>query len=180
MSIGSNIKHYRRSANLTQKNFATLIDKSERMIQKYESGDVTPSLEMLDVIAEVLECHINDLISLDLGCTEIPGYSMENEFNGNKITEFRNKLGISQRELGRRSNISGQMISKIENNLSKPSIETLNSIANALNCRPGDLLGASLECSIADLTGCKNYSIKTPLSEYSTDELMEELRKRLK
>lgn len=60
---------------------------------------------------------------------------------GNKITEFRNKTNISQRELGRRAGISGQMISKIENNSTNPSLSTLSKIAKVLECDINDLLG---------------------------------------
>lgn len=58
---------------------------------------------------------------------------------GKNVTKFRGNLSISQRELGRRVGISGQMISKIENNLTNPSMETLKKIAAALECTVYDL-----------------------------------------
>ncbi len=59
---------------------------------------------------------------------------------GNNIATSRKSLKISQRELGRRTGLSGQMISKIENNSTHPSIETLDKIAKALNIDPSELL----------------------------------------
>ena len=59
---------------------------------------------------------------------------------GDTIKKYRKALNISQRELGRRVGISGQMVSKIENNLSQPSIETFNKIAIALGVTVNDLI----------------------------------------
>lgn len=59
---------------------------------------------------------------------------------GENVSRFRKEINISQRELGRRAGISGQMVSKIENNLSQPSIETLNKIATALGITVNDLI----------------------------------------
>ena len=59
---------------------------------------------------------------------------------GDTIKKYRKALNISQRELGRRVGISGQMVSKIENNLSQPSIETFNKIATALGVTVNDLI----------------------------------------
>lgn len=58
---------------------------------------------------------------------------------GKNLTKIREDLNISQRELGRRIGMSGQMISKIENNLSNPSMETLIKISEALECSLYDL-----------------------------------------
>lgn len=59
---------------------------------------------------------------------------------GENIAKIRTEQGISQRELARRIGMSGQMISKIENDLSMPSLETLNRIAEGLNVNVSDLL----------------------------------------
>ena len=58
---------------------------------------------------------------------------------GKNLTKIREDLNISQRELGRRIGMSGQMISKIENNLSNPSMETLIKTSEALECSLYDL-----------------------------------------
>lgn len=51
---------------------------------------------------------------------------------GKRIAFYRRKKGISQRELGRRIDSTGQQISKIELGTGGASINTLNKIANAL------------------------------------------------
>jgi transcriptional regulator with XRE-family HTH domain len=52
---------------------------------------------------------------------------------GDILRMYREKAGISQRELGRRIDMSGQMISKIEKNETNPSGETILKIATELN-----------------------------------------------
>lgn len=56
------------------------------------------------------------------------------------IKRIRESNHISQRELARKINMSGQMISKIERGETTPSIETLNKIAKALGVTPNTLL----------------------------------------
>lgn len=61
MNISEIIKNQRKNKKFTQKELAKKINKSERMVQKYESGDVTPSIEVLNKIAGALEIDVNDL-----------------------------------------------------------------------------------------------------------------------
>lgn len=56
------------------------------------------------------------------------------------IKKIRESHSISQRELARRIDMSGQMISKIERGETNPSIDTLNKIANALGVTLSDLV----------------------------------------
>ena len=53
---------------------------------------------------------------------------------------MRNKIGISQEELGFRADISKTQIGLIERGESSPTIDTLNKIANALNITLVDLV----------------------------------------
>lgn len=62
MKPGDNIRKYRKLKKLTQKELANIIEKSVRMVQKYESNEVTPSLEVLDDIAKALDVERWDLI----------------------------------------------------------------------------------------------------------------------
>jgi transcriptional regulator with XRE-family HTH domain len=47
--------------------------------------------------------------------------------------ELREKRGWSQRELGRRANLSGTCINKVENGTRKMTLETAVKVAKALN-----------------------------------------------
>ena len=59
---------------------------------------------------------------------------------GIKIKLLRNKINISQEELGQRANVSKQQIGFIERGESSPTIDTLNQIAQALNTTIVDLV----------------------------------------
>lgn len=87
---------------------------------------------------------------------------------GENVSRFRKEINISQRELGRRAEISGQMVSKIENNLSQPSIETLNKIATALGVTVNDLI----KNDTIDIT---NMNDDEKLSSKTIPELFEEM-----
>lgn len=92
---------------------------------------------------------------------------IENNIKEN-IKEKRERLGISQRELARRIEMSGQMISKIESGSTSPSIETLQLIANALEVSIKDLLEDNTEYDF--LTGENNENRKFYIDFISHDD----------
>lgn len=55
---------------------------------------------------------------------------------GKKIKNLRLKKGLTQEELGERTDLSKGYISQLERDLSSPSIETLFSILEVLGCTP--------------------------------------------
>ncbi|WAA12496.1 helix-turn-helix domain-containing protein [Fervidibacillus halotolerans] len=55
---------------------------------------------------------------------------------GKKIKNLRLKKGLTQEELGERTDLSKGYISQIERDLSSPSIETFFSILEVLGCTP--------------------------------------------
>ena len=54
--IGKAIQKQRRAQKITQKEFAQRLGKSERTIQKYESGEILLKIDVLKQIAN--ECYI--------------------------------------------------------------------------------------------------------------------------
>lgn len=65
MSIGENIKKIRKDNNLTQKQFAELINKKERTIQKYENGDIIPPINVINEISEKFDIPVSEIIGDD-------------------------------------------------------------------------------------------------------------------
>lgn len=57
---------------------------------------------------------------------------------GKKIKNLRLKKGLTQEELGERTDLSKGYISQLERDLSSPSIETFFSILEVLGCKPKD------------------------------------------
>ena len=53
-NIGTRIKAARKAAKLSQTELASRIDKTLRTVQKYESGEIEPSLAMINAIAKEL------------------------------------------------------------------------------------------------------------------------------
>ena len=61
-------------------------------------------------------------------------------FIGNKLKEARTRLGINQKELADRINLSPSCISQVENSQISPSHSTFLQICNVLGIAPGNLL----------------------------------------
>ncbi len=61
-NIGSRIKKARKAAKLSQSELAAKLDKTLRTIQKYESGEIRPSVGMINSIADILHVSPVDLI----------------------------------------------------------------------------------------------------------------------
>lgn len=61
MTIGDNIKKYRKHNNLTQKELGELIGKSTISIRKYEANNPIPSIPVLGDIAKVLNVDIEKI-----------------------------------------------------------------------------------------------------------------------
>lgn len=59
----SNLRKFRRNKFRTQELFAEAIGFSIRGYQKYEQGEVSPTVEILELLAEKLECNPWDLIT---------------------------------------------------------------------------------------------------------------------
>lgn len=63
--LGKNIKKYRNNEGLTQAGLAKKIGKSTITVRKYEAGDVSIPLEVLQFIAETFDITIADLLVTD-------------------------------------------------------------------------------------------------------------------
>ena len=61
-NIGLNIKKYRKEKGLTQTELADKLGKTLRTVQKYESGEILPSINNVYEIAKALEVFSNDII----------------------------------------------------------------------------------------------------------------------
>lgn len=64
-----------------------------------------------------------------------------NETIGNKVKQLRNKQGLTQDELARKSDLPYTTLTKIETNvITKPSIQTVMKIASGLGISLDDLM----------------------------------------
>ena len=80
MTIGDNIKKYRKLNKLTQKELGELINKSTISIRKYEANNIIPSLKVLNDIAQALRIEPNLLVSDDMkGLAQSYLYNMSDD-----------------------------------------------------------------------------------------------------
>lgn len=62
MSIGENIKTYRRSKGLSQKELAGKLELSEITIRRYEKNIHIPSIETLNKMADIFDTTVNQIL----------------------------------------------------------------------------------------------------------------------
>lgn len=81
---------------------------------------------------------------------------------GKNIKNLRKEKGLTQAELGKRLNVTQQMIGQYENGKNSPQMDTLKKIATALEVKVADLIGISdyledAEQAIHETTSFKDY-----------------------
>ena len=70
-SIGKKIKEKRLEKGYSQKQFAEMIGKSIRTLQKYESGEIETPLQILNKIADTLNAPMEEFINSNAGYPEL-------------------------------------------------------------------------------------------------------------
>lgn len=70
-SIGKKIKEKRLEKGYSQKQFAEMIGKSIRTLQKYESGEIETPLQILKKIADTLNAPMEEFINSNAGHPEL-------------------------------------------------------------------------------------------------------------
>jgi len=64
--LGSNIRHLRKSKNLTQDQLADKLGVKRAMIGSYEEGRATPKIHALQTMSHYFNVSIDDMINMDL------------------------------------------------------------------------------------------------------------------
>lgn len=121
MSVGENIRFYRKKAGLTQKQLADICNISVNCIKQYETNKRHPKIEYLRNISKALNVTEQDL------CTELP------KTIGQLIKEARKEKGLTQDELAEISNVNRNTIHKYEQGQRMPRINFIKSLASALD-----------------------------------------------
>lgn len=141
INIGLAIKEARKKNKITQKQLADLISKSERMIQKYENNEVTPSLDVAKKISEKLNTNIYTLIVTD-------AINVINEtLNENKkeIDDIQNILELDDQQ--RKNTILNENLIKkwFLNDIKAIIDETLTVDTNILRYNRNDFTDSEIE-----------------------------------
>lgn len=103
LTIGDKIKAIRKERGLTQKEFAKKLNKSERMIQKYENSEVEPKLEILKEICNKLNVDMADLID-------------SNVIDKNRLFSIMKSKNITIEQLSKETEIPINILNQYINN----------------------------------------------------------------
>ncbi len=68
MMIAQGIKHQRNKNDMTQSELAEKLGVNQSMIALYESGNRTPSVDTLIMIADIFKCSLDELCERSLTC----------------------------------------------------------------------------------------------------------------
>lgn len=136
MTIGDNIKKFRKENNLTQKELAYKSSLSRSYLADLERDRYNPSLDSLKLIADSLGVSVSVLLDED-GNLELSIEKDETELKhsytiGQNIKNIRKSKGFSMDKIKEITGLSKSTISDLENDKSSPTVETLEKIANAL------------------------------------------------
>lgn len=63
--VGERIRNFRKKRSLTLVDLSQKLNKSKATVSKYERGEIVVDIQTLYEIAEVLDVHINQLLSFD-------------------------------------------------------------------------------------------------------------------
>lgn len=65
MTLASNIKEARQAKNISQSEFAEMLNVHQTYVSQIERGLHVPTVEFLDRIADALDCSIDGLLGRD-------------------------------------------------------------------------------------------------------------------
>lgn len=164
MKVAEQIKKLRKG-KITQKELAKKLHKSERMIQKYESGEVIPSVDILRKIAAALDVSIHEIMG---DGSDIDTNYIDSEVGRiMKTRKFNRDTALSyaiDKLVNKPSNIEKKMDLHEENNNLYRAFQDL--IENEAIQKEYDYNANDLPCSaIGDLHGFIHDMFKVKLGE---------------
>lgn len=94
MTIGENIRKYRKLAKLTQKQLGELSGTSERTIQQYELEKRQPRIKQLEKVAKALDVNLFKLLRNMDRSEEMAAEHCPKEMIGKKYRHFKGGLYV--------------------------------------------------------------------------------------
>lgn len=120
---GEKLKTIRKGRGLSVDDLAELSELSVEDIRNIEKNVIKPSLEQLEKLSTALNVTIRYFVERNVHGPNL----------GEKIRALREKMELSQSHLASSANISPALVSQIENNVTVPSLETLDRISECLD-----------------------------------------------
>lgn len=120
---GEKLRSIRKGRGLSVEDLSELSEIPVEDIRDIEKNAIKPSLGHLEKLSAALNVTIRYFVERNAGVTNL----------GDKIRALREKMQMSQAELAGLANISPSLVSQIENNVTMPSLETLDRVADCLD-----------------------------------------------
>lgn len=122
-ATGEKLKTTRKGRGLSVEDLAELSEVPVEDIINIENNTINPSLQHLENLSAALNVTIRYFVD----------HRPQNSNLGDKIRTRREKVEMSQTQLANLAHMSPSLISQIENNITTPSLETLEKIAECLD-----------------------------------------------
>lgn len=171
------LKKLRNEKDITQKELANLLNVDQSTITKWELGKQQPSIEKLNILAEIFNVDINYLLGKDIETIKILDYFT----NPNNFYEIQ---WLTQKEMHELTNLINNQNKIKEKNKNNNNLNYLNQIINynieinniILNNKKIKNIIIDTEyykpiCKIEDLTYINN-GICSKLQKYIIDEIL--------
>ncbi|MHB8928441.1 MAG: helix-turn-helix domain-containing protein [Bacillota bacterium] len=123
LSLGDKLRLQREERRLTLNDVALQAGISASYLSDVERGQADPSINTLRNLARVLDLPIPLILN--------PTSTL-----GEKVRLTRETLGLTQKELAERSDISPAMVAQVEAGIVQPSLKTVEKLAKALGVSP--------------------------------------------
>jgi transcriptional regulator with XRE-family HTH domain len=142
------LRSARKAKKLTQEELATLVGTTKTTISNYETGYSTPSFEMLNELASVLDVTTDYLLGRSDEPQPATNSSVEKAIPKSQLKTFSSrlstgieKLGLSIEDVANKCGVSESYINELIHNPKQlPGVGTLYKLADILDVTP-DYLG---------------------------------------
>lgn len=133
MTFGENLIKIRKSKNMTQEKFAKEIGIGLASLQRYESGERSPTLDTLNKIADGLKIGLRDIVG-DIATTYMFGADKSVLFDEEGILwAVREQFNLTQEYFSKATGMELERYIEIEENKVKPTDSEISAIYNVLS-----------------------------------------------
>lgn len=123
----------REEKNITQKQLAEKLGVLDIVLQSWEYGKQKPNGNNLTKLMQELDLSESDMLEI---IDDSDNHILS--FDGKKLSALRQNKGLSQRQLAKKMNVHFQTVNRWENNVSIPTFNNQNRLANILDCSIND------------------------------------------
>jgi transcriptional regulator with XRE-family HTH domain len=145
--VDNRINELRKNQNIDLDTIAQKLNVSPRTIQRYETGERTPSIEKLIQLTEIFNCSIDYILKNSNYINNVATNTSLNT-NDTTIETFTKRLkmlivqkGLNKKELSKKTKLSIDLISEYISGKVFPSIEDLKKLALTLDTTINYLVG---------------------------------------